>query len=353
MAGRHKRRRRRAGALRYLTVVCACVVLLVGAACLFGLRLQERQTDQVSRLLREQFHSAEATQAAQILSDATDEVVAISDAEPQEQAPATVPIPDRQADPSAAAPVETIAAADSVADETEAPDGFAGQVAMAAYAESNGPAVDPTASPEPELQQAFAELYAQNNDLVGWLQVCDHIEEPVLWRDNSFYMDHDFYGQSSTSGSIFLDERNGQAMQDDLLLLYGHNMKSGAMFGDLDLFRNQEYLAAYPIIRLQSAWEAEPRQYAIFSLFDASMNSDDPSYIQIRRFDFAGDEEKQEFIDELCARSIFDIPLEVDAQDQLVMLVTCSYSHDNGRFLIVARELREGETLDSITELMR
>ena len=173
----------------------------------------------------------------------------------------------------------------------------------------------------------------------------------MLYRDNSFYMDHDFYGQSSNAGAIFLDVANVPEMSDDSLLLYGHNMKNGAMFGDLDFFREKSYLAKYPIISLQSAWEAEPRQYAIFSLFDASMNKTDPSYIRIRQFNFDTDEEKLAYIQELQSRSIIDVPLEVGAEDQLVMLVTCSYSHDNGRFLMVARQLRDGETAEDIAAL--
>ena len=204
-----------------------------------------------------------------------------------------------------------------------------------------------------EIQPTFTELYEQNNDLIGWLMVCDHIEEPVLYRDNSYYMDRDYNGDYSQAGSIFLDEKDSVQMTDDTLLLYGHNMRSGMMFGDLDNFRDKSYLAQYPIIKLHSIYEETPREYVIFTMFDASMNSGDSSYIKIRQFNFETAEEKQAYIDELTKRSIFEMPVEADAGDQLVMLVTCSYSHDNGRFLVVARELRDGETAESVTELFQ
>ena len=203
------------------------------------------------------------------------------------------------------------------------------------------------------IQETFTELYAQNNDLAGWLMVGEHIEEPVLYRDNSYYMDRDYNGNYSQSGSIFLDEKDSLQMVDDALLLYGHNMRSGMMFGDLDDFRERSYVAKYPIIKLHSIYEEEPREYVIFTMFDASMNSGDASYIKIRQFNFETEEEKQAYIDELSARTIFELPVEAEASDQLVMLVTCSYSHDNGRFLVVARELREGETAESVTALFQ
>ena len=390
MARRRKRKSRGLGVIRYLMTVAACVVLVVGAVCLYGIQLQNRQTDRVNQELRSQFHSAEATAAAIAAAPEATEAPAAA----ENASPATTEAP--------AAASETLAAAAGQAESFASAFGQAGNAATEApetatgapvVAEASSPTeapeaasipeeapvqvaeadtrtsgddtsddsgilpvalaegAEPEVTPEPVLQEAFVELYEQNPDLIGWLKVCDHIEEPVLYRDNSFYMDHDFYGQSSNAGAIFLDVANVPEMNDDSLLLYGHNMKNGAMFGDLDFFREKSYLAKYPIISLQSAWEAEPRQYAIFSLFDASMNKTDPSYIRIRQFNFDTDEEKLAYIQELQSRSIIDVPLEVGAEDQLVMLVTCSYSHDNGRFLMVARQLRDGETAEDIATL--
>ncbi len=356
MARRGRRNRRGLGVIRYITVVCACVVLVVGAVCLYGIQLQNRQADRVSQNLRAQFH-AEATEAATL--EATSEVTQQPEATESAATEAPVQVADAATQPPLTQPddgVETVTA-EPVAVEihpTDAPEQVASapEDGPAAQSDEGEPVVsEPTATAEPELQEAFAELYAQNSDLVGWLKVCDHIEEPVLYRDNEYYMTRDFNGDASNAGAIFLDEANTPEMSDDTLLIYGHNMKNGTMFGDLDFFREKKYLSKYPIISLQSAWEAEPRQYAIFSLFDASMNRNDSSYIKIRQFSFDTDEEKQAYIDEIQSRSIIDIPIEVGAQDQLVMLVTCSYTHDNGRFLMVGRQLREGETAESIAAL--
>lgn len=353
MARRGRRNRRGLGVIRYITIVCACVVLVVGAVCLYGIQLQNRQADRVSQSLRAQFHAGATEQATPEAPRQSATAESVETNEPMQVAEvATEPPLERPDDgvETVTAEPEPLQAAD-MADE--------GIVTLAEGevksnendTEAEQPVELPTATPEPVLQDAFAELYEQNNDLVGWLKVCDHIEEPVLYRDNSYYMTRDFYGKDSNAGAIFLDEADAPEMDDDALLIYGHNMKNGTMFGDLDFFRKESYLAQYPIISLQSAWEAEPRQYAIFSLFDASMNSDDSSYIRIRQFNFETDEEKQAYIDELQSRSIIDIPIEVDAQDQLVMLVTCSYTHDNGRFLMVGRLLREDETAEAIASL--
>ena len=211
--------------------------------------------------------------------------------------------------------------------------------------------VGPT--PEPVLQEQFVEMHDRNSDLIGWIRVNETIDYPLVWRDedNDFYMNHDYDGKVSNSGWIFLDKRNDLYMTDDHLLIYGHNMRLGDMFGDLDLYRELAYVQEHPIIELQSAYEAEPRKYVIVSMFDASMNKSHSTYVKITRFNFDTPEEKTAYIDEMNRRSIFDLPCEVTADDQLVTLVTCSYSYPNGRFLIVARELREDETVEQIGQL--
>ena len=142
-------------------------------------------------------------------------------------------------------------------------------------------------------------------------------------------------------------------MTDDHLLIYGHNMRVGTMFGELDRFRELDYLCDHPIIEIQSIYDEEPTKYVIIAIFDASMNKSHSTYIKITRFNFEIPEEKQSYIDSICARSIFDLPCDATADDQLVTLVTCSYSHPNGRLLVVGRELREDETVEQITEMYR
>ena len=201
------------------------------------------------------------------------------------------------------------------------------------------------------LQPEFQALYEQNNNLIGWISGGGNLDYPLVWRDNSFYMDHGFDGKKNKNGAIFLDEANAPGLSDDYMLIYGHNMRSGDMFGDLDLYRTHDYLMKNPIFKLHSAWEQEERIYVIFSLFDASMETNYASYIRIRNFPFTSDQIKADFYSELESRSIFKMPVDAVIDDEIIGLVTCSYSEDNGRFLIYARRLRDGETEDNIRAL--
>ena len=346
MAKRRTRRRRRMlRALQSCMTVLCVLVLVAGSVYFVNEKLERDRVKSTNANLATLFHAAE--QAAQPEATVAPVVEVTPTPAAESEAVALVRKPRQNPD----------VAQLSLTAETEDPQSEL--VALSAVESTPNPFDMPAAFDMPiavdtpierVLQSQFESLYAQNSDLIGWIKMADSVDYPVLYRDNSFYMDHDFYGQYSQAGSIFLDARNGMYMNDSAMLIYGHNMRSGEMFGDLDAYRETKYLCKYPIISLQSAWESEPRKYVLISLFDASMNKSDPSYIKIVRTAFDTDEEKQAFIDEMRARSIYKIPLVADANDQLLTLVTCSYSHDNGRFLLFARQLRDDETEESIME---
>lgn len=347
MAKRRTRRRRRMlRALQNCMTVLCVLVLVAGSVYFVNEKLERDRVKSTNEDLRALFYGKETAQPP---VEATVAPVVEVTPTPAVESEAVALVRKPRQNPDAAQL--------SLTAEAEEPQSEL--VALSAVENTPNPFEMPAAFDMPiavdtpierVLQSQFEALYAQNSDLIGWIKMADSVDYPVLYRDNSFYMDHDFYGQYSQAGSIFLDARNGMYMNDSAMLIYGHNMRSGEMFGDLDEYRETKYLCKYPIISLQSAWESEPRQYVLISLFDASMNKSDPSYIKIVRTAFETDEEKQAFIDEMRARSIYKIPLEADANDQLLTLVTCSYSHDNGRFLLFARQLRDDETEESIME---
>ena len=203
----------------------------------------------------------------------------------------------------------------------------------------------------PPMQESFAELYAQNPHVVGWLEMDPDIALPVVQWDNSFYMDHDFDGNESVAGTLFVDSRNTLWPQDDHILIYGHNMKDGSMFGSLNNYRNVGFLRATTCIQFNTIYG--DAQYVPFALFDASMTKDDPNYFKLIRLNFSEEQPFDAFLADVQSRSLFDIPVDVNEDDQLLSLVTCSYSMDNGRFIIMCRKLREDETPEQMEALVQ
>ncbi len=89
----------------------------------------------------------------------------------------------------------------------------------------------------------FSRLKAINPDVCAWVTLDGtKIDYPIVQgKSNLAYMNRDFYGNYSLAGSIFLDTRNGNDMKDSYSLVYGHHMDNSLMFGDLDLYKDQEF----------------------------------------------------------------------------------------------------------------
>lgn len=202
-----------------------------------------------------------------------------------------------------------------------------------------------------EIPERFRELYEINPEIIGWLKVGELADEPVVFRDNEFYLRHNFRGEYNGIGVVFADEKNTDWADAPYIVLYGHNIDGGIKFGKFWQYRELEHLNENAVIEWDTIRSDAAKEYAVFAVFDASMLPDDDNSFYLRRFDelrSSGDVGMQALIDEVKTRSIFNIPLTVDAQDRILVLVTCSHVYKDGRLLIFARELREGETADGI-----
>lgn len=98
-----------------------------------------------------------------------------------------------------------------------------------------------------ENTQSFAELQRINPDTVGWLEIFDtNICYPIVQgKDDLEYAGKDIYGYSSLTGSIYLASDNSRDFNDWYNLIYGHHMDNGAMFGDIDKYRDEDYFYSH------------------------------------------------------------------------------------------------------------
>lgn len=205
----------------------------------------------------------------------------------------------------------------------------------------------PTAPP---LQSSFADLLALNPETVGFLSIGEEISLPVVQRknDNSFYLSHGFDGEGSDAGTLFLDGSNLLVPEDDSLLIYGHNMRNGTMFHALSGYSELDFFKQHALVRFDTIYE--DRLYVPFAAFTAAVEPDRTDYLDIRQFLF--DEDSFDlFIYRMGKLSLYDSPVDVEYGDHILLLVTCEYTHDNGRFIVALRQLRDDETDVQMREL--
>ena len=193
----------------------------------------------------------------------------------------------------------------------------------------------------PEMQK----LARENPDTIGWLGIGGVVYQPVVYWDNSYYLDHDFTGAGNASGTLFLDENHPLTSRTQNLLIHGHSMKDGSMFGILTHYRNLDFLRRHPLIAFSTLWEKEA--YVVFAVLVVSSRTGDTGYFNY--FDhatFTSGEDFDSYILALRNRSRFEIPVDVECGDALLTLSTCI---DDDRLVVAARRLRVGETKDELS----
>ena len=205
----------------------------------------------------------------------------------------------------------------------------------------------PTAPP---VQEAFQKLMEHNPDTVGYLDIPGLLSLPVVQRenDNDHYLTHNFDGEESKEGCLFLDGVNRLVPEDDCLIVYGHNMKNGAMFGRLDNYESPTFVRTHPLVRFDTLYEN--RLYVPFAAFTASMKSGESHYFDVRQFVF-DETEFELFTLKMQSHSAMKLPVEARYGDRLLLLVTCDYTNKQGRFILALRQLRPGETEEGIRQL--
>ena len=195
-----------------------------------------------------------------------------------------------------------------------------------------------------DILPKMRKLTQENPDTVGWLNIPHVVHLPIVYRNNTCYLDHDFTGAENASGTLFLDENSPVNSDTQNLLIHGHNMYDGSMFGTLTHYRWQDFLHQHPLITFSTLWEKE--SYAVFAVMLVSSKTDDPRYFNyFSSPTFASAADFNAYIAEVEARSMYESPLDVRPDDALLTLSTC-YKDD--RLVLLARRLRPGEAREAV-----
>lgn len=209
------------------------------------------------------------------------------------------------------------------------------------------------------LLPGAAELLAMNEETAGWITIPDtKVDYPVMHHLNDqpgeeYYLYRNMQKEDSKPGSIFLDYRCSfdqvgtdgtlETPNSDNLIIYGHNMRDGSMFGTLKYYRTDEnYYEQHPIIQLNSNYETY--QYKIFGYFIADAeDTTDTRFDYWNDIDFEDEAAFYDYVNEVKRRSLRLTNIDVQYGDPLLTLSTCNSVFDTARLVIVARRVRDGE----------
>ena len=174
----------------------------------------------------------------------------------------------------------------------------------------------------------FNKLKEQNNETIAWLKVNNtNVEYPVVkGTNNSFYLNHSFDKSKNSAGWIFADCRNKFDNTDKNIVIYGHNMRDGSMFGSMLNILNSKWYENEENTNITLYTKNEKSIYKVFSVYKIE-NED--YYIKT---EFKNGNEFEGFIKNLKKRSIKDFNVDVSKDDNILTLSTCA---NNNKYRVV------------------
>jgi sortase family protein len=118
----------------------------------------------------------------------------------------------------------------------------------------------------------FQNLHNENNDYLFWLYIPNsNIDYPVMMsKDNKDYLHSSFYKENLYAGTLFIDALSSKKENQENLIIYGHNMRDGSMFGTVKKWKNKKYFDSHKFIEIYT--EKEKRIYYVFAVREVSSN---------------------------------------------------------------------------------
>lgn len=255
----------------------------------------------------------------------------VTDVEVIDESPLPSSLPSTTSDPEASA------LPSGIIDPTPAPSSTPEPSATVPPPSPDG-VPDPNETPMPEgisYEKDYDKYKKLNSDVIGWLKVPNtRINYPVLQtKDNDYYIHRNAEKKSSKSGAVFMDFRNAREEEQRHIIIYGHNMRNGTMFHDLNSYKLKEFYDQNRTITLW--WDGKETKWEVYAAFIVTT---DIYFIHTK---FGSGENFLDYMNTLKKMSKFSSDVKLKKTDQVLTLTTCTYEYDNARFVVQARRITE------------
>lgn len=187
----------------------------------------------------------------------------------------------------------------------------------------------------------FEKLYQENPDIIGWLSIEGmKINYPVMQNeDDEYYLHHNFQKEAEDKyGCLYVRGSADVLTPGTNFIIYGHNMRDGSMFGDLDFYKTKDFYENHPLISFDTLYEE--RTYEIVSVFLSQVYKEDEDIFKYYQFYQADTEEEfNYFYQNIKELALYDTGVEAEYGDTFLTLSTCAYHVEDGRLAIVAKKI--------------
>jgi sortase B len=206
---------------------------------------------------------------------------------------------------------------------------------------ANTPPTTETPTTDPPITEwttadQYGTLFEQNPEMVGWIAIDGtNISYPVMQSPDNpdFYLKHNFEGKYNSHGVPYADSACTLDPPSDNITVYGHHMKDGTMFAELDQYTDKAFYEAHPLISFDT--RAGFGTYQIIAVFKVSAGD-----FAFNRFVNASSKAAfDEYVSRCKSLAFYDTGVSAQYGDKLLTLSTCEYTLKNGRLVVVAKRI--------------
>lgn len=246
-------------------------------------------------------------------------------------------------------------------DSDSASESSPSQESASSLPEENSPSTPSDSSPEESSDEAsensseqepapvvnpYRDSFLANSDMAGWLQIPGTvIDYPIMWtpENEEYYLRRGFDGSRDMNGCLILDTDSCLDPLTTNLIIHGHNMRAGTMFGTLADYESEDFFQEHREVILYTK-ECQ-RKYEVISVFRSQVFKKSQKVFKFYKF-FQADtqEEFDDFYENIMDLSLYDTGVTAEFGDHFITLTTCSKHVEQGRFVVVAREVESGDT---------
>ncbi len=181
----------------------------------------------------------------------------------------------------------------------------------------------------------WKKLLKINSDVIAWIDIPNtNISYPILKGEtNQEYLYLDIHRNYIRSGSIFVESIQKNPFVDFNTIIYGHNLKNGSMFSDLEKYNNAKFAKNHPIVYIYTP-DGRCREYQVFSLQKTNTSDTDIYQVDV--------EDKEEYINISQRDSLIQTKIDETKITSMLTLSTCTNAFYEERYVLHA-VLLEGE----------
>lgn len=185
----------------------------------------------------------------------------------------------------------------------------------------------------------FTPLWEENEDIYAWITVPGtDVDYPILQgEEDNYYLTHNVDHTGPRPGAIYTNKDTAKDFKDFAIVIYGHDMNNGTMFGTLRRFYDRDFFDENDTIIIYT----DTNRYT-YQIVETRRHSD--AYVPYE-FGYFSDEGKEAFLAMMAEdeddKSFIRDNVAYGLDDTYIVLSTCIRYEGDKRYLIIGKLIEE------------